>query len=177
MSRIGNRPIDVPSGVEVTISATSVLAKGPKGTLTSPLFDGISVSQEGNNLQVQCADVRNPGAKAKFGLVRTLLANSITGVSRGFERVLELRGVGYRVQLQGTKLILSLGFSHPVEYSLPEGIEAKVEQSRIIFSGADKQMVGQVAAEVRAFRSPEPYKGKGVRYEAERVIMKEGKKV
>lgn len=114
--------------------------------------------------------------KSKYGLARALLANVVTGVSKGFERVLELRGVGYRAQIQGRSLNLSLGFSHPVVYAIPEGVDARVEQSRIILTGIDKQKVGQAAAEIRAFRPPEPYKGKGVRYADERVIMKEGKK-
>ncbi len=176
MSRIGNMPIEIPKGVEVTVSGNSVVAKGPKGELVSPLFSGITISQEGNTLQVRCEHGNNPAAKARFGLVRALLANSITGVSKGFERVLELRGVGYRAQLQGTKLVFSLGLSHPVEYQVPDGVQVKVEQNKIILSGMDKQLVGQTAAEIRAFRVPEPYKGKGVRYEKERVIMKEGKK-
>ncbi|MDX8412093.1 MAG: 50S ribosomal protein L6 [Mariprofundaceae bacterium] len=176
MSRIGVKPITVPAGVEITISADQVTTKGPKATLTSPLFDGISVAQEGNVLTVSCADVSNLKMKGNFGMVRALLANNIVGVSSGFEVVLELRGVGYRAQVQGNTIDLSLGFSHPVKYAVPEGVEAKVDQSRIMLTGADKQRVGQVAAEIRAIRPPEPYKGKGVRYVDERVIMKEGKK-
>ncbi len=118
----------------------------------------------------------NKKLKSFFGLCRALIANNVTGVSKGFEKTLELRGVGYRAQAQGKKLNLSLGFSHPVEYELPEGVDAKVEQTKITLSGIDKQRVGQVAAEIRAFRPPEPYKGKGVRYVGEYVAMKEGKK-
>lgn len=176
MSRIGNQPITVPSGVEIKVLADTVVAKGPKGELSAPLFDGITVSQEGEVLTVACANLEDKRTKSFFGLVRALLANNITGVSKGFERTLELRGVGYRAQAQGKKLNLSLGFSHPVEYAVPEGIEVKVDQSRIIVSGSDKQKVGQVASEIRAYRPPEPYKGKGVRYLDERVVMKEGKK-
>ncbi len=176
MSRIGKQPITVPGGVEIKIQAGSVTVKGPIGELTSPLFDGISVVHEGNSLALQCTDLNNKVMKSKYGLARALLANVVTGVSKGFERVLELRGVGYRAQLQGKNLNLALGFSHPVVYVIPEGVEAKVEQSRIIISGSDKQKVGQTAAEIRAFRPPEPYKGKGVRYADERVMMKEGKK-
>jgi large subunit ribosomal protein L6 len=176
MSRIGVKPITVPAGVEITISGGQVTTKGPKATLTSPLFDGISVSQEGGVLTVSCADVNNLKMKGNYGMVRALLANNIVGVSTGFEVVLELRGVGYRAQVQGNTIDLSLGFSHPVKYVVPEGVQAKVEQSRITLKGADKQRVGQVAAEIRAIRPPEPYKGKGVRYVDERVIMKEGKK-
>lgn len=176
MSRIGNQPITVPSGVEIKIQADSVVAKGPKGELAAPLFAGITVSQDGDVLTVACENLADKRTKSFFGLVRALLANNITGVSKGFERTLELRGVGYRAQAQGSKLNLSLGFSHPVEYAVPEGIEVKVDQSRIIISGSDKQRVGQVAAEIRAYRPPEPYKGKGVRYAGEYVFRKEGKK-
>jgi large subunit ribosomal protein L6 len=176
MSRIGNQPISVSGGVEVKIEATSVTVKGPKGELASPLFDGITIKQEGDQLQVACADLNNKQMKANYGLARALLANNVQGVTKGFEKVLELRGVGYRAQAQGKKLNLALGFSHPVVYDVPEGVEAKVDQNRIIVSGYDKQKVGQVAAEIRAFRPPEPYKGKGVRYVDEYVAMKEGKK-
>ncbi len=176
MSRIGKQPITVPGGVEIRIQGHSVTVKGPRGELVSPLFEGIVAAQEGDSLSLQCADLSNKAMKSKYGLARALLANVITGVSKGFERVLELRGVGYRAQVQGKSLNLSLGFSHPVVYAIPEGVEAKVEQNRITLSGIDKQKVGQTAAEIRAFRPPEPYKGKGVRYADERVKMKEGKK-
>ncbi len=176
MSRIGKQPITVPAGVEVRIAADSVTVKGSKGELVAPLFAGITVAQEGDKLNVSCTDLETKKTKSFYGLVRALLANNVIGVSTGFQKVLELRGVGYRAQAQGKKLNLSLGFSHPVEYALPEGVDAKVEQSKIIISGFDKQKVGQVAAEIRAYRPPEPYKGKGVRYEGEHVAMKEGKK-
>ncbi len=176
MSRIGKQPITLPSGVEVKLASGSVTVKGSKGEMTSPLFPGITVEQEGNVLQLSCADLGNKVLKSKFGLARALLANVVTGVSKGFEKVLDLRGVGYRAQVQGNSLNLSLGFSHPVIYQVPEGVEVKVEQSKITLSGIDKQKVGQAAAEIRAFRPPEPYKGKGVRYIDERVMMKEGKK-
>ncbi len=176
MSRIGNQPITVPAGVEVNIQAASVAVKGPGGKMVSPLFDGISAAREGDAIVLSCTNLGNRVMKAHYGLARALLANVVTGVSKGFERVLELRGVGFRAQAQGRKLNLTLGFSHPVEYNVPEGIEASVEQNRIIIRGSDKQKVGQVAAEIRAFRPPEPYKGKGVRYVDEHVMMKEGKK-
>jgi len=176
MSRIGKQPVTVPGGVEIKIQSDSVVVKGPKGELISPLFEGITIAQEGDSLNLQCADLNNKVMKSKYGLARALLANVITGVTKGFERVLELRGVGYRAQVQGRSLNLSLGFSHPVLYALPEGVEANIEKSLITLSGIDKQKVGQTAAEIRAFRPPEPYKGKGVRYVDERVIMKEGKK-
>ena len=176
MSRIGKMPITIPAGVEVTIGADSVKVKGKKGEMSAPLFNGVTVKQDGDTLTVDCADLGSKEMKSNFGLVRALLANNVKGVSEGFERVLELRGVGYRAQAQGQKLNLSLGFSHPVVYDLPAGISAQVEQSRITISGFDKQKVGQVAAEIRSIRPPEPYKGKGVRYDGEYVMMKEGKK-
>ncbi|OIO69907.1 MAG: 50S ribosomal protein L6 [Zetaproteobacteria bacterium CG12_big_fil_rev_8_21_14_0_65_55_1124] len=176
MSRIGKQPINLPSGVTATLSANSVTIKGPKGEMSSPLFAGITIELEGNVLQLSCSNMGDKVTKSKFGLARALLANVVTGVSKGFEKVLELRGVGYRAQVQGKSLNLALGFSHPVVYEVPQGVEAMVEQSRITLSGIDKQKVGQAAAEIRAFRPPEPYKGKGVRYVDEHVNMKEGKK-
>jgi len=176
MSRIGKQPITIPAGVEVQVSADQVTVKGSKGELKAPLFPGITVEQEGNVLSVLCTDMETKKTKSFYGLVRALLANNVIGVSKGFEKKLELRGVGYRAQTQGRKLNLSLGFSHPVEYVLPEGIDAVVDKGFITVSGMDKQKVGQVAAEIRAFRPPEPYKGKGVRYVDEYVAMKEGKK-
>jgi len=176
MSRIGKQPIEIPAGVEVSIAADGVTVKGAKGTLTSPLFDGLTATQEGNQIQIACADVSNKKMNGNFGLARALLANNVEGVSKGFQKVLELRGVGYRAQAQGQKLNLSLGFSHPVVYEVPVGVTAVVEKSNITISGFDKQKVGQVAAEIRAYRPPEPYKGKGVRYVGEHVAMKEGKK-
>jgi len=176
MSRIGKQPITLPAGVEVRIGSDAVTIKGGKGELSSPLFPDITVEQEGNVLTVLCSDMGTKKTKSFYGLVRALLASNVIGVTKGFEKKLELRGVGYRAQSQGKKLNLSLGFSHPVEYALPEGVDAAVEKSIITVSGIDKQKVGQVAAEIRAFRPPEPYKGKGVRYVDEYVAMKEGKK-
>jgi len=176
MSRVGKEPINIPAGVEIRLNDDSVTAKGAKGELTSPLFDGITVTQEGNTLTVSCADLETKKTKSFYGLARMLIANNITGVTTGFEKKLELRGVGYRAQSQGKNLNLSLGFSHPVVYELPEGITATVDASIITVAGIDKQKVGQVAAEIRAYRPPEPYKGKGVRYVGEYVAMKEGKK-
>jgi len=176
MSRIGKQPITLPAGVEVSVATDAVTIKGSKGELTSPLFSGITVEHEGNVLSVLCSDLGTKKTKSFYGLVRALLANNIEGVTKGFEKKLELRGVGYRAQSQGRKLNLSLGFSHPVEYALPDGVDAAVEKSIITVTGIDKQRVGQVAAEIRAFRPPEPYKGKGVRYVGEYVAMKEGKK-
>jgi len=176
MSRIGKQPVTLAAGIEAKITADSITVKGSKGELTSPLFDGLSATQEDNAIQISCSDVSNKKMNGNFGLARALLANNVEGVSKGFEKVLELRGVGYRAQAQGQKLNLSLGFSHPVVYEVPKGIEAKVDKSNIIITGIDKQQVGQVASEIRAYRPPEPYKGKGVRYVGEYVAMKEGKK-
>ncbi|PJA31965.1 MAG: 50S ribosomal protein L6 [Zetaproteobacteria bacterium CG_4_9_14_3_um_filter_53_7] len=176
MSRVGKEHITIPAGVEVRVSGNTVTVKGAKGELSSPLFNGITVEQEGNVLNVKCADLETKKTKSFYGLARMLIANNVTGVTTGFEKKLELRGVGYRAQSQGSSLNLSLGFSHPVVYELPAGVTATVEQSFITVAGIDKQKVGQVAAEIRAYRPPEPYKGKGVRYVGEYVPMKEGKK-
>lgn len=176
MSRIGKQPVTLPVGVSATIGSDSITLKGGKGELTSPLFAGITAAQEDNVLTISCSNLEDKKTKSFFGLVRALVASNVTGVSTGFEKKLELKGVGYRAQLQGKALNLSLGFSHPVIHELPEGISAVVEQSIITISGIDKQRVGQVAAEIRAYRPPEPYKGKGVRYVGEHIVMKEGKK-
>jgi len=176
MSRVGKETITIPTGVEVSVHSDSVTVKGAKGELNSPLFKDITVEQEGATLSVLCADLETKKTKSFYGLARMLIANNIVGVTTGFEKKLELRGVGYRAQSQGSNLNLSLGFSHPVVYALPDGVNAAVEKSIITVTGIDKQKVGQVAAEIRAFRPPEPYKGKGVRYVGEYVASKEGKK-
>ncbi|MDQ6998343.1 MAG: 50S ribosomal protein L6 [Mariprofundus sp.] len=176
MSRIGKQPITLPAGVEATIGNDSITIKGAKGSLTSPLFAGVSAVQEDSTLTVTCSNMTDKKTKSFFGLVRALVASNVQGVTAGFEKKLELKGVGYRAQAQGRNLNLSLGFSHPVIYPLPDGVDAAVEASIITVSGIDKQRVGQVAAEIRAFRPPEPYKGKGVRYVGEHINMKEGKK-
>ena len=174
MSRIAKRPIDVPSGTEVNISGRSVSVKGPKGNLSMDLHETVSISQDGAVLSLTPADA---SAIAMTGTMRSLVNNMVVGVSEGFEKKLELVGVGYRAQAQGNKLNLSLGFSHPVEYAVPEGISIETpSQTEILVKGADKQRVGQVSAEIRAYRPPEPYKGKGVRYVDEYVIRKEAKK-
>ncbi len=176
MSRVGKESITIPAGVEVLVNGDTVTVKGAKGELNSPLFKDITVEQEGTTLSVKCADLETKKTKSFYGLARMLIANNIAGVTAGFEKKLELRGVGYRAQSQGKNLNLSLGFSHPVVYALPDGVDAAVEKSIITVTGIDKQKVGQVAAEIRAFRPPEPYKGKGVRYVGEYVATKEGKK-
>ncbi len=176
MSRVAKNPIVVPSGVEVSIAADAISVKGPLGTLKQALSGYVKVSQADGKLQVAAVDDSRE-ANAMSGTTRALLANMVQGVSKGFERKLTLVGVGYRAQAQGNKLNLSLGFSHPVEHVMPEGIKVETpSQTEILIKGADKQKVGQVAADVRAYRKPEPYKGKGIRYADEVVVLKETKK-
>ena len=176
MSRIGRMPIAVPSGVEIKLGEAEVAIKGPKGSLVQQLSPLVSLAQDGGNLQVAPAD-ESREANAMSGTFRALIANMVHGVSTGFERRLSLVGVGYRAQVQGQNLNLTLGFSHPVVHQLPEGVKAECPtQTEIVIRGADKQVVGQIAAEVRAYRPPEPYKGKGVRYAGEHVALKETKK-
>lgn len=176
MSRVGKSPITVPKGVEATIVAGSITVKGPLGSLTQPLADTITIVKDGDVLQVSpVGESRN--ADAMSGTVRALVNNMVVGVTKGFEKKLNLVGVGYRAQAQGDKLNLSLGFSHPVVHQMPAGVKCETPvQTEILIKGINKQQVGQVAAEVRAYRPPEPYKGKGVRYSDERVIIKETKK-
>lgn len=176
MSRVGKSPIAVPKGVDVAIAANLVTVKGPLGTLSLPLNGAVTLVREGEELKVQPAnDSRESDAMS--GTVRALVNNMVTGVTKGFEKKLMLVGVGYRAQAQGDKLNLSLGFSHPVVHAMPKGVKAETPvQTEIIIKGIDRQQVGQVAAEVRAYRPPEPYKGKGVRYSDERVVIKETKK-
>ncbi len=176
MSRIGKSPVEVPKGVEVTLATDALSVKGPLGTLTQALNGTVSVAREGDQLLFK-PNGNSGQANAMSGTLRALVANMVTGVTRGFERRLTLVGVGYRAQAQGDKLNLSLGFSHPVAHIMPKGVKVETPtQTEILLKGMDKQQVGQVAAEVRAYRSPEPYKGKGVRYGDERVIIKETKK-
>jgi large subunit ribosomal protein L6 len=176
MSRIANNPIPIPAGVEVTLDDRQVVVKGGKGSLAFKLHSDVQVVREDGELRVSARSA-SAGANAQSGTTRAVLNNMVTGVSRGFERRLLIQGVGYRAQAQGRRLNLQLGFSHPVEYALPDGVEAQTpSQTEIVISGVDKQKVGQVAAEIRAIRPPEPYKGKGVRYADERVRQKEAKK-
>jgi len=176
MSRIANYPIPLPSGVEITFTGQLVNVKGGKGTLEFQVHDDVEVVEEDGTLRVAARN-QAPRTRALSGTTRAVLSNIVTGVSTGWDRRLLIQGVGYRAQAQGRKLNLQLGFSHPVEYDLPDGIEVQTpSQTEIVVSGANKQLVGQVAAEIRAFRPPEPYKGKGVRYADERVRRKEAKK-
>lgn len=174
MSRIGRKPITVPTGVTVEITGAKVVVSGPKGTLERPLLRGLAVAQEGDQLTVS-QKVQNAETQATFGLMRTLIDNMVQGVSTGFTRQLEINGVGYRANVAGTSVNLSLGFSHPIEFKLPAGVEAKVEKNIITISGHDKQLVGQVAAKIRELKKPEPYKGKGIKYVEERIRRKAGK--
>lgn len=174
MSRIAKAPIELPSGVELKVEGDSIKVKGPMGDLALRLHPNVSVEKEDNNFLVKPASNSDiPMA----GTYRSLVGNMVIGVSDGFVKKLTLVGVGYRAQVQGSTLTLALGFSHPVEYNAPEGVTIEVpSQTEILVKGCDKQKVGQVASEIRAFRPPEPYKGKGVRYADERVIRKEAKK-
>ncbi len=175
MSRVGNAPISVPSGVEIKIDAPVVSVKGAKGELSCELPETVTVSQEGDELRVARPD-DSPRSRSMHGLARSLLANMVSGVSEGYKKELEIHGVGYRASLKGSSLDLALGFSHPVSVDPPEGISFEVpEPTRIIVSGADKQAVGQIAADIRKIRKPEPYKGKGIRYVGEHVRRKAGK--
>ncbi|MGI9600319.1 MAG: 50S ribosomal protein L6 [Acidimicrobiales bacterium] len=176
MSRVGKTPVAVPSGVEVSISGSSIEVKGPKGTLTRELPGGLTIRHEGDELLVDRPDDERE-SRALHGLGRSLVNNMVIGVSEGFSKELEIVGVGYRANAKGKNALeLMLGFSHPVQVTAPDGVEFDVpQQTQIIVSGIDKQQVGQVAADIRAIRKPEPYKGKGVRYAGEHVIRKAGK--
>ncbi|HXG36106.1 MAG TPA: 50S ribosomal protein L6 [Dehalococcoidia bacterium] len=175
MSRIGQAPVSIPQGVDVQIDGRSVVVKGPRGELRHTFIEGVSIEREDGQLVVKRA-TDQPRHRALHGLSRSLLANMVTGVSSGFSKVLELHGVGYRVQTQGRDISLAVGYSKPVVVSPPPGIEFEVDgTSRVIVKGSDKQQVGQVAADLRAVRPPEPYKGKGIRYAGEYVRRKAGK--
>jgi large subunit ribosomal protein L6 len=179
MSRIGRKPIEIPKGVTVTISGDSISTKGPKGTLTMKRHASVDVKQGKDDdkkdvvlFERKGNDVRD---RAAHGLMRALVSNMITGVTKGFERQLEINGVGYKAEIKGTKITLSLGFSHPIDYTLPEGIAAKTDKNMLILSGIDRQALGAAAAKIRSFRPPEPYKGKGIKYIEETIQRKAGK--
>jgi large subunit ribosomal protein L6 len=176
MSRVGKMPVAIPKGVDVAIDAEQITVKGSNGTLTRALHRLVNVRSEGGEIKFAPTDA-SPAADAMTGTMRALVANMVTGATKGFEKKLNLVGVGFRAQAQGQKLNLQIGFSHPVVVDMPAGVKvATPTQTEIVFTGADRQAVGQVAAEVRAFRPPEPYKGKGIRYAGERVVLKETKK-
>lgn len=176
MSRIGKKPIPVPQGVTATVDGQKVVAKGPKGELSFVANDEVTVKLEDNAVVVSPVD-QSKDARSKWGMSRTMVENIFTGVKDGFERKLEINGVGYRAAMQGQNLQLALGFSHDVVYQPPEGVSiACPKPTEIVLTGIDKQVLGQAAAEIREYRPPEPYKGKGVKYAEERIIRKEGKK-
>ena len=174
MSRVGKLPIAIPAGVTITVDDSEITVAGSKGTLKQFTMPDITVVQEGELVLVKRAN-DEPKLRAKHGLMRALVNNMVTGVTKGFSKKLEINGVGYRVAMQGTNLKLNLGFSHDVIYPIPAGVTAAIDQNVITISGISRQQVGQVAAEIRALKKPEPYKGKGIKYEDERVIRKSGK--
>ena len=179
MSRIGRKPLEIPKGVTVSITKDSVSTKGPKGTLTLKRHKAIDVKQakdEDKKDVIVFERNGNLGAqRAAHGLMRALVGNMLTGVTKGFERSVEINGVGYKAEIKGQKIVLALGYSHPVEYTLPEGISAKVDKNLLILSGIDRQGLGAAASKIRSFRPPEPYKGKGIKYVEETIIRKAGK--
>jgi large subunit ribosomal protein L6 len=175
MSRIGKAPIPIPDKVTITLDGLAVTVKGPRGELRRTLPEGVSISREDNTLVVAPSN-GSRRSRERHGLCRTLVANMVEGVSTGFTRKLEIIGVGYRAQVQGRKLVVNAGYSHPVEMLPPEGVSFAVENNtQVLVSGADKELVGNEAAKVRAIRPPEPYKGKGIKYEGERILRKAGK--
>jgi len=176
MSRIGKRPVAIPNGVTADIANGTLTVKGPKGALSLTLRDEISYTVEGDSILVKPGN-DTKAARAFWGMQRTLVSNLVEGVSEGFTKVLEITGVGYRAQAQGRTLKLQLGYSHDVDYAIPEGVDVKTpDNTTVEISGIDKQKVGQVAAEIRRWRKPEPYKGKGIKYRGEYIFRKEGKK-
>lgn len=174
MSRVGKQPITIPSGVTIMVDDDKITVNGSKGSLEQFAMPGIKITQSDDKIIVE-RESDEPQYRSRHGLMRSLIDNMITGVSQGFEKKLEINGVGYRVQQQGADLKLNLGFSHDSMYKIPAGIQASVEQNVITISGIDKQQVGQVAAEIRSLKKPEPYKGKGIKYVDERIIRKSGK--
>jgi large subunit ribosomal protein L6 len=176
MSRIGKKPVAVPSGITANVEGQTVKIKGPKGALQVVLHDDVSVKLDGGQIQVDPRS-QSKRARSQWGTSRTLIANLIAGVTKGFEQRLEINGVGYRASIQGKNLQIALGYSHDIVYAIPEGITiATPRPVEIVISGMDRQKVGQVAAEIRDYRPPEPYKGKGIKYAGERIFRKEGKK-
>jgi large subunit ribosomal protein L6 len=174
MSRIGKKPIDIPSGVEVKVGPEAVSVKGPKGSLATPAHPAVSYAVEGAHVVLTRADDSRE-ARSQHGLRRTLLANAIEGVTKGFVKNLEVIGVGYKVSVAGKSVVLTVGYSHPVEFPLPQGIEAKADGNKLTILGIDKELVGEVAAKIRRVRPPEPYKGKGIKYAEEHIRRKAGK--
>ena len=174
MSRIGKNHIDLPSGVEVKVGTDTVEVKGPKGALSTPRHEKISYEIDGATVRLTRVD-ETRAAREQHGLRRTLLANCVEGVTKGYQKDLEVVGVGYKLQVQGSSVVLSVGYSHPVNFPLPQGIEAKAEGNKLSIMGIDKQLVGEVAAQIRRVRPPEPFKGKGIKYAGEQIRRKAGK--
>jgi large subunit ribosomal protein L6 len=174
MSRIGNKAVEIPKGVQITVSPTEVSAKGPKGTLVVPRHPAIEIVQEGATLVFKRTSEDKP-VKSAHGLMRAKCANLLTGVTKGFERQLEINGVGYRAEVKGETIVFALGYSHPVEFKLPKGVTAKVDKNILILASIDKEQLGAAAAKIRSFRPPEPYKGKGIKYVEETILRKAGK--
>lgn len=175
MSRIGKQPISIPAGVEIKINAGLVLVKGPKGELSEKLHPFVSLEKKDDQLLVAVIDPEDKKQRSLWGLFQRLINNLVIGVTRGFSKQLEINGIGYKAAAAGGNLVLNLGYSHPIEFKIPEGLEIKVEKNIITIAGADKQLVGQTAAEIRALRKPEPYKGKGIKYVGEVIRRKAGK--
>jgi large subunit ribosomal protein L6 len=179
MSRIGRKPLEIPKGVQVSITKDIVTTKGPKGSLTLKRHKDIEIKQakdeDGKDVVVFERKSELGPVRAAHGLMRALVGNMLTGVTTGFTRVLEINGVGYKAELKGPKLVLSLGYSHPIDFALPEGIAAKVDKNQLILTGIDRQALGQAASKIRSFRPPEPYKGKGIKYIEETITRKAGK--
>lgn len=175
MSRIGKLPIEIPSGVTLSLNESIITVSGPKGSLTRSLMAGVSIEKNENIITVKRAD-ESKTAQSAHGLTRTLINNMVIGVTKGFESVLEITGVGYRAEVKGTILNLALGYSHPINFELPQGVSAEVEKmTKILLRGTDKELIGQTAAKIRSFRAPEPYKGKGIKYAGESILRKAGK--
>lgn len=175
MSRIGKLPIAIPSGVTVSLEGNTVNVKGPKGSLSRKIMSGVSVEIDEKTVQVKMSD-DNKESQAAHGITRTLINNMVDGVTKGFEKILEITGVGYRAEVKGNVLSLALGYSHPVNYEIPKGISVEVDKmTKIMLRGNDRELVGQTAAKIRSFREPEPYKGKGIKYAGEKIMRKAGK--
>jgi len=174
MSRIGKKPIPIPKDVKVELRGDLLTVTGPKGGLQRKIHPKVSINPDNKEIVVSVMD-ESRGSKSLHGLFRALIANMVTGVSQGFERVLEIVGVGYRAELSGRTATFHLGYSHPIEFQLPEGIDAKIERTKVTLSGADKEILGRTAAKIRSFRKPEPYKGKGIKYAEETIRRKAGK--
>ncbi len=175
MSRIGKLPIDIPSGVKIELDSAFISVEGPKGKLKRQLLTDISVTTQDNKIVIE-KQAESKAAASYFGLTRTLINNMVIGVTKGFEKILEINGVGYRAEAKGDMLTLNLGYSHPINFSLPVGVEVEVEKmTKVFVRGADKELVGQTAAKIRSYRLPEPYKGKGIKYSDERILRKAGK--